>query len=88
VQVETLDTLFHALFETARYPVSFFQGLVRTLLIVAFPVAFATTFPAQALLGASDGVWLLVGAVMSVLALRGTGLFWDYAVRHYSSASS
>src|SRR6476661_1946969 len=47
VQVNNLDMLFTSLFETARYPVSFFKGFVRTLLTFAFPVAFATTFPTQ-----------------------------------------
>lgn len=88
VQVDTLDTLFYSVFETARYPVSFFKGLVRTALTFVFPVAFATTFPAEALLGAADLRLLLVGLGLSALALSGTHLFWNYAVRHYSSASS
>jgi ABC-2 type transport system permease protein len=88
VQVESLDTMFYSLFETARYPISFFKGLVRAVLIFGFPVAFATTFPAQALLGTLQGAWLPVGAVMALLALWGTQRFWAYAVRHYSSASS
>jgi ABC-2 type transport system permease protein len=88
VQVESLDTMFYSLFETARYPISFFKGLVRAVLIVGFPVAFATTFPAQTLVGTLQGAWLPVGAVMALLALWGTQWFWAYAVRHYSSASS
>lgn len=88
VQVQTLDTLFYSLFETARYPVSFFKGVVRGLLTFVFPVAFATTFPAQALLGQADPVLLPVGVALAALALFGTHLFWNYAVRHYSSASS
>ncbi len=88
VQVGNLDTLFYSLFETARYPLSFFKGGVRTLLTFVVPVAFATTFPTQALLGTAD-LWLLpVGVALAGLALLGTHLFWNYAVRHYSSASS
>ncbi len=88
VQVDTLDTLFYSLFETARYPVSFFKGLVRALLTVAVPVAFATTFPAQALLGTADLRFLPVGLALAAGALVATHFFWRYAVRHYSSASS
>jgi len=88
VRVDTLDTLFYSLFETARYPVSFFKGLIRALLTFAVPVAFATTFPAQALLGGADLRLLPVGLVLSAGALVATHLFWRYAVRHYSSASS
>lgn len=88
VQVESLDTLFYSLFETARYPVSFFKGVVRALLTFAVPVAFATTFPAQALLGTADLRLLPLGVALAAAALVATHLFWSYAVRHYSSASS
>ncbi len=83
-----LDNLFYQIFETARYPVSFFKGLVRMLLTFAFPVAFATTFPAQALLGEIDHRLLPAGIILAALALVATHRFWTYAVRHYSSASS
>ena len=88
VQVDTLDTLFYSVFETARYPITFFKGLVRAVLTFAMPVAFATTFPAQALLGTADLHLLLAGIALATVALILTHLFWNYAVRYYSSASS
>lgn len=88
VNVGTLDILFYSVFETARYPVTFFKGLVRALLIFAFPVAFATTFPTQALLGELDPRMIFMAVILAAAALLGTQLFWRYAVRHYSSASS
>jgi len=88
VQIDNLDTLFTSFFEAARYPVSFFKGGVRALLTFAIPVAFATTFPAQALLGTLDPRYLVAGVALAAVALLSTHLFWSYAVRHYSSASS
>ena len=88
VQVDTLDLLFFGLFETARYPVTYFTGAVRAVLTFVVPVAFATTFPAQALLGSADRRLLAVGAALAIGALLGTRAFWNYAVRHYGSASS
>ena len=88
VQIDNLDTFFYSLLETARYPVVFFKGLLRTLLTFAFPVAFATTFPAEALRGQADRRLLPAGLALAAAALLGTHLFWNYAVRHYSSASS
>jgi hypothetical protein len=88
VQIDNLDIFFYSLFETARYPVTFFKGLLRALLTFAFPVAFATTFPTQALRGQADLRLLPVGFVLAAALLVGTHLFWNYAVRHYSSASS
>jgi ABC-2 type transport system permease protein len=88
VQIGNLDTFFYSLFETARYPVTFFKSPLRALLTFAFPVAFATTFPTQALRGQVDLRLLPVGFALAVALLVGTHLFWNYAVRHYSSASN
>ena len=88
VQVDTLDQLFYGFFEAARYPVTFFKGLVRALLTFVVPVAFATTFPTEALLGEADWRMLVAGVGLTALALAGTNRFWRYSVRHYSSASS
>src|SRR5207249_3749125 len=54
VSVANLDVLLHSAWDAARYPVTFFRGAVRALLTVVVPVAFITTFPAQALLGGVD----------------------------------
>lgn len=88
VNIDMLDYLFHAAMEAARYPVSFFKGAVRKLLTFIVPVAFATTFPAQAIRGSVQAQMLLLGVFMAALSLGLTQLFWNYAVRHYSSASS
>jgi ABC-2 type transport system permease protein len=88
VQLSTIDTLFYSLFDTARYPVSFFGGVLRTFLTWVFPVAFATTFSTEALAGKTNTTFVLISIVLAGLALTVTRLFWNYAVRHYSSASS
>src|SRR4051812_855535 len=88
VQVDATDGIFYGILETAQYPVSFFKGFMRTLLTFVVPVAFATTFPTQALLGQADPWLLVVGAGLSAAALYASHRFWNYAVRHYSSASS
>jgi ABC-2 type transport system permease protein len=88
VKVDTLDTLFYGMFEAGRYPVSFFKGAIRALLTFVVPVAFATTFPAEAVQGKVELPLLFAGIGLSAVALLGTSLFWRYAVQHYSSASS
>jgi ABC-2 type transport system permease protein len=83
-----LSAVVETLRGTARYPVSFFKGGLRTFLTFIFPVAFATTFPALALRGQADVRMLAAGVGLAAGALLLTQRFWDYAVRHYSSASS
>jgi ABC-2 type transport system permease protein len=88
VQVDTLDELFASVAQAAGYPVDFFRGGLRRVLTYVVPVAFATTFPAQALLGRGDLHLLPVGVVLAAAALLATNLFWRWAVGSYSSASS
>ena len=88
IQLDTLDSLFASLFEAARYPVTFFSGWARMLFTFAFPVAFATTFPTDVLLGRGDLRLVGAGLLLASAALVGSHLLWQRALRHYESASS
>lgn len=83
-----LDPIFFWIMGVRSYPVTFFRGWVRVFFTWVFPIAFATTFPAQALIGEIDLRLLAGGVVFAGLALVGTRRFWNYGVRQYSSASS
>ena len=88
VKVDELGELFNALWETGRFPITTFQGGVRIALTFVLPVAFMTTFPAQAVLNTLDPRWLIAAVVMGLAALFLCTRFWRFAVRSYSSASS
>jgi ABC-2 type transport system permease protein len=88
VQIDNLDNLFLGAIEGAKYPLSYFKGVVRAFLTFVIPVAFATTFPTEALLGRVDVRLLLAGPALALTALLATHLYWNLAVRNYSSASS
>lgn len=83
-----LESVFLWFIGAGQYPVSFFKGWVRVFFTFVFPVAFAATFPAEALLGRLDPRTLALGVALAALALIGANRFWNYGVRHYSSASS
>ena len=88
MQTDALYELFYSLFTAARFPVTYFRQPVRGVLTYGVPVAFATTFPAQALLGRADYSLLLVGLLLSAAALVAANRFWHFAIRTYSSTSS
>ena len=71
-----------------RYPISAYPPALRLLFTFVLPVAFLTTVPAQALLGESSWLWSLGSLLAAAGCLVGTRLFWGYALRHYTSASS
>jgi len=86
--VTSITFFFYDIMQAGRYPVVFFPTAIRALLTFVVPLAFATTFPAQAITGGISW-WVVVGAVgfclMAAVLVR---VFWTYAVRFYSSASS
>jgi ABC-2 type transport system permease protein len=86
--VNPIAFLYNNLLESGRYPLAFFPNAVRAFLTFAFPVAFASTFPAQALRG--DLGWLPVaeGLGLTVIAVALVRAQWRYGLRSYSSASS
>jgi viologen exporter family transport system permease protein len=86
--VTAIGYIYLNLVESGRYPLVFFPIGVRAFLTFAFPVAFASTFPAQALRG--DLGWLPVagGVVLAVVAVTLVRALWGFGLRSYSSASS
>jgi ABC-type uncharacterized transport system permease subunit len=66
----------------------FFSSLLRVLFTFVLPVAFLTTVPAEALLGEGSWHWALGSLLMAALFLIGTRLFWLFALRLCTSASS
>lgn len=86
--VEPIPGVFNAALETGKYPVGFFPVGVRAFLMFAFPVAFATTFPAAALTG-GVGWWPVAGGVLlSAVAATLVRRIWRLGLRSYASASS
>ncbi|HET7769915.1 MAG TPA: ABC-2 family transporter protein [Chloroflexota bacterium] len=85
-RIGELYSLFEGLYGAARYPVAYFERPFRDVLTYAVPVAFATTFPAQALLGEADWRLLPLGVALAGAALFASSWFWSFALRRYTSA--
>ncbi len=88
VRIDNVTELFYAFYEAGRYPVTIYRGVVRGLLTFVVPVAFVTTYPASALLGRLDSATAWMGVIFAVVFLAASNRFWNFAVKHYSSASS
>lgn len=86
--VGPIGAVYLNLVEAGRYPLVFFPVAVRTFLTFAFPVAFATTFPVQALSGNLGWSPVPVGVGLAVVALVLIRLLWRRGLRTYASASS
>lgn len=84
-----LNMALQSVLQAGRYPVQAYPAGYRALFTYIIPVVFLTTVPAQAVTGkhAPEG-WIGAAAVVALVLLIACRLFWRYALRHYTSASS
>jgi ABC-2 type transport system permease protein len=88
VGVENITELFWGFFRAGQFPVTAFPGWGRILFTFVIPVAFITTVPAEALIGRGK-LETAIGALgVALLLLVVSRLFWKFALRNYTSASS
>jgi ABC-2 type transport system permease protein len=88
VRVENFLTIFQSMYEAGRWPVSLYPGWLRYGLTFVIPVAFATTVPAEALIGRLSWVTLLVAIAIAVFLFIISRIFWRIGLRHYSGTSA
>jgi ABC-2 type transport system permease protein len=88
VKVWNATEVLRSVLVAGRYPISAYPPALRLVFTFVLPVAFLTTVPAQALIGEGSWPWALGSLLMALACLAGTRLFWQFALRHYTSASS
>ncbi len=80
--------VLRALLAAGRYPISAYPVILRFIFTLLLPVAFLTTFPAEAVLGELKFIIIILGLVLSSFFFILSRWFWIYALKHYTSASS
>jgi len=80
--------VLRALLAAGRYPITAYPVILRFIFTLLLPVAFLTTFPAEAILGELKLIIIVLGLGLSVFFFVLSRWFWLYALRHYTSASS
>ena len=88
VNVDRADSLIQGLLETGRFPIQFYRGWLRGILTVVIPVAFMTTFPAQALLGRLELSTAAAAVGLALFLFLVSSVFWRFALRAYTGASA
>lgn len=83
-----LDELFSNIISNGRFPVQIYQGSLKVLFTFIIPIAFVATFPVQALFGQVGFNWVIYGAIIAFVSFVFSQMFWKFALKHYSSASS
>ena len=88
VRVDNIVEIFNAFYEAGRFPVDAFPRWAQGLLTFVVPIAFVTTVPASAAVGRLQPFYGLYALALALILFTGATLFWRFALRHYTSASS
>jgi ABC-2 type transport system permease protein len=88
VRVDNLWVLGESIMQVARYPMDIYQGALQRMFLFVVPLAFLATVPAKQLVRGFDGPMLMLGVLWAAVFLVASRLFWRFALRHYTSASS
>jgi ABC-2 type transport system permease protein len=88
VKIYNVTEVLRGLLEAGRFPIVAYPAAYRFFFTFVIPVAFLTTIPAEALLQRGDATWIFLAAGLAIALLYASRLFWNFALRFYTSASS
>ncbi|MGJ3247919.1 MAG: ABC transporter permease [Elainellaceae cyanobacterium] len=88
VKIYNVTEVLRGLLEAGRFPIVAYPVAYRFFFTFVVPVAFLTTIPAQALLHRGDVEWMIGALALAIALLYISKLFWRFALRFYTSASS
>ena len=88
VKIYNVTEVLRGLLEAGRYPMVAYPTAYRFFFTFVVPVAFLTTVPAEAMLGRVQVGWVVGAGVLALGLLFVSRVFWQLALRFYTSASS
>lgn len=88
VKIYNVTEVLRGLLEAGRYPMVAYPTAFRFFFTFIVPIAFLTTIPAEAMLGRSEFAWVISAAILALILFVISTLFWRFALRFYTSASS
>jgi ABC-2 type transport system permease protein len=88
VRVENILVVFQSVYEAGRWPITLYPGWLRIGLTFLVPIAFATTVPAQALVGRMTWETLAGAFALAAALFTASRFLWRAGTRRYSGASA
>ncbi|MEE3718708.1 ABC transporter permease [Tumidithrix elongata RA019] len=88
VKIYNVTEVLRGLLEAGRYPMVAYPTAYRFFFTFVMPVAFLTTVPSETLLGRGDLTWIVGSGGLAIALFMASRVFWRFALRFYTSASS
>ncbi|MFW6359506.1 MAG: ABC transporter permease [Chroococcales cyanobacterium] len=88
VKIYNVTEVLRGLIDAGRYPIIAYPTAYRFFFTFIVPVVFLTTVPAEAMLGRGQQLSIIISGILAIALLLISMLFWRFALRYYTSASS
>ncbi|HBE59895.1 MAG TPA: ABC transporter permease [Cyanobacteria bacterium UBA11159] len=88
VKIYNVTEVLRGLIEAGRFPIVAYPAAYRFFFTFVVPVAFLTTVPAEAMLDRANPIWILGSGILALGLFFASSIFWRFALRFYTSASS
>ncbi len=88
INAQPLPMLAQNIIQMSKNPYSVYTGTWKVVFLTLVPVAFMVSIPTSTLLGNFNFWWVPSSIIMASLFLFASHLFWNFALKKYSSASS
>ena len=88
VKIYNVTYVLKAVVEGGRFPITAYPVLYRFFMTFIVPVAFLTTIPAETFLGRGRLLYTVAGVLLALVFFVLSRVFWRFALRFYTSASS
>lgn len=88
VKIYNVTEVLRGFLEAGRFPMVAYPTAYRFFFTFVIPVAFLTTVPSETLLGRGEIVWIIGAGILAASFLLASRIFWRFALRFYTSASS
>lgn len=85
---ENLQFLWWQVYRIGMRPDSMYNPFIKWVILTVIPVGVIVSIPARALLNPPNYFYLLWPIILVPILLYLTAKFWNFALKHYSSASS
>ncbi len=87
-KLENITDLIFTVMGPARFPRAAFPAPMRIILTFVIPIMFVAAIPAEIVLGKLDQLFIIPFLIFSGVLFLIMRKFFNFAIRHYSSASS
>jgi ABC-2 type transport system permease protein len=88
LEIDHTIMIFRDLTNLGRLPVDIYRQPLRGIITFFIPVGIMITLPAKALMGLVTFYGVVFSFVLGITAIGLSLRFWDFALKHYTSASS